>query len=88
MHSYFRALLLLASLATMSCGNADAHVDATGTVEFTNVDVAPIQTARLLRLDVAEGQTVHVGDTIAVLNSSALPFETRELEAALGQAAA
>jgi HlyD family secretion protein len=88
MPSYTQALLLLTCVATTSCAKDRGQIDATGTVEFTSVDVVPIRTARIVQLKVAEGERVSAGDTVAILNSPTLSFEIRELEAALGQAAA
>jgi HlyD family secretion protein len=47
-------------------GDSDA-VSATGTIEIVEVDVAPIATGRVVRVLVDDGDSVRVGDTLAIL---------------------
>jgi HlyD family secretion protein len=58
----------LASLLACGCAAADQDsVVATGTLEVVEVEVAPITTARVVRVLVDDGDSVRVGDTVAIL---------------------
>jgi HlyD family secretion protein len=62
----FRRWWLLLALA--SCNRAESgRIVATGTIEMTEVDVAPQVPARVATVRVEEGQTVRAGDTLATL---------------------
>ncbi|MCC6316697.1 MAG: HlyD family efflux transporter periplasmic adaptor subunit [Gemmatimonadaceae bacterium] len=67
--------LVLALVGLVACGDADDTTRATGTVELTETDVAPLSSGRVLRVLVDEGAVVHTGDTLVVLSQSALPPE-------------
>lgn len=61
----------LASLFACGCAGADQDsVVATGTLEVVEVDVAPITTARVMRVLVDDGDSVRVGDTVVILTQS------------------
>jgi HlyD family secretion protein len=61
----------LASLFACGCAGADQDsVVATGTLEVVEVDVAPITTARVMRVLVDDGDIVRVGDTVVILTQS------------------
>jgi len=61
-------LLWLIILAACACSGADPNqVVATGTLEVVEVDVAPMSTARVLRMLVDDGDSVRAGDTVAIL---------------------
>jgi len=61
-------VLCLIILAACACSGADKdHVVATGTLEVVEVDVAPMTTARVLRVLVDDGDRVRAGDTVAIL---------------------
>jgi HlyD family secretion protein len=78
-------ILLLALLP--SCRLADAH-EAVGTLEVTQVDLAPIVPARVIRILVDEGDPVHPGDTVAVLSQAGLPDQVAEANARVAAAEA
>lgn len=66
-----RILLLLLLCA---CRRDDAStIEGHGTIEVTESDVAPLSTARVLRVPVHEGDMVRRGDTLVVLSQSAMP---------------
>ena len=73
----------------------DAHaiqtdgIEAVGTVEIREHDVAPMTAARVVRLLVDEGAVVDAGDTVAVLSMSTLAadIEQRRARVATAQAA-
>ena len=70
-----RLTLLAVALAALAaaCRDADdATVEATGTLEVREHDVAPAVAARVLRVLVEEGDVVRAGDTLAVLGTPTL----------------
>lgn len=66
------ALLAAALLLAAACGDGGGET-AVGTVELTELDVAPTQPARVVAVRVDEGDTVRAGDTLAVLTQPSLP---------------
>ena len=81
-----RSLLLL-SVATLAC-SADEGTVARGWVEGREVDVGPMTSGRLIDVRVEEGDTVAVGDTIAVLTRDATAAESAVARARADAAAA
>lgn len=74
-----RALWLLAVLAC-ACNRAESDsVVANGTLEIVEVDVASLVTARVDRVLVEDGDSVRLGDTLAILSqpTSAASLEER-----------
>jgi membrane fusion protein YbhG len=66
-----KAWTLLVLAAAAGCGKAaEDRVIATGTIEMTEVDVAPQVTARVIAVNVDEGETVGAGDTLATLTQA------------------
>jgi len=81
-----RAFVLLLAMAP-AC--AEPHPNsASGTIEFTQTDVAATVPARIVRVLVEEGATVHAGDTIAVLEQTGLPQDIDQRRARLAAAEA
>ena len=79
---------LLLLLATgCSSGNSDA-IEAVGTVEIREHDVAPMTAARVVRLLVDEGDGVDAGDTVAVLSVSTLAADIEQRRARVATAQA
>jgi len=74
------AATLIAALALVSCRQ---EVQGSGTIELDEVDVASLVGGRLLALAVSEGDTVHAGDTLAVLDRGEV---AADLEAQIAQA--
>jgi HlyD family secretion protein len=67
------AAALLLAVALTACSRRDAAlVGGHGTVEVAEADIAPLVTARLLRVLVDEGDQVEAGDTVAILTQSTL----------------
>ncbi|HEX5632181.1 MAG TPA: HlyD family efflux transporter periplasmic adaptor subunit [Gemmatimonadales bacterium] len=82
-----RTVALLSLLALPACGSErDDRIVARGTIEVRETDVAPVTSARVLRVAVDEGQPVRAGDTLAVLTRAALPAN-REQQRARARAA-
>jgi HlyD family secretion protein len=61
---------------------------ADGTVELTQVDVAPFVSGRVVRVTVDEGAVVRRGDTLVVLAQSALPSDIDQRRARVSSAEA
>ncbi len=66
------AALLLLTLPLLAC---QKQVKGSGTIELDEVDIASLVGGRLVRLSVAEGDTVHLGDTLAVLDRGEVSAE-------------
>ena len=80
---------LLLSLALVSCAKPPADtVEATGTLEVVQVDVSPSSPGRVARMLVNEGDTVRVGDTLAVLTIPTLTGDVAQREAKAASAGA
>lgn len=62
-----KKLMLLATIAAAGCGGSPNTLRIAGTIEIREVRVAPLTAGRLVRLLKDEGDTVRVGDTIAIL---------------------
>jgi len=77
-------------LATVvACTRSDTNqVTADGTVELTQVDVAPFVSGRVTLVTVDEGATVRRGDTLVVLAQSALPADLDQRRARVSSAEA
>ncbi|HEX2077240.1 MAG TPA: HlyD family efflux transporter periplasmic adaptor subunit [Longimicrobium sp.] len=68
-------------LLILGACDPDAPPHATGTVEIVEIDVSPMQPARILEVRVREGDTVRAGQVLAVLEQPAT-----EGQVPLGQA--
>lgn len=73
----FRSLLLLALVlpALTSCSSDRGWVSGSGTLELDEVDMASQIGGRLTSLTVNEGDLVHAGDTLAVLDRGEIAAE-------------
>jgi HlyD family secretion protein len=72
--------MILPLLALAACRD-DGPRQATGTLEIVEVDVSPMQPARIVQVRVREGDTVRAGQVLAVLQQP-----TTEGQVPLGQA--
>ena len=68
------AIAVFAVAGLLSCAGAP-KVRGSGTIELDEVDVASLVGGRILRMAVAEGDTVHAGDTLAVLTRGEIAAE-------------
>ena len=76
-------------VATVACSRkASDQVTADGTVELTQVDVAPVVSGRVVLVTVDEGATVRRGDTLVVLAQSTLPADLEQRRARVASAQA
>lgn len=80
------ALVVIAATACRSDHSTD--IEATGTIEVVEVDVAPTATARVLRVFVDEGSTVRARDTVAILTTPTISATLDEQSARARGAAA
>jgi HlyD family secretion protein len=88
-HPRLQHLLWLCCLLVAACGREPEDlVLASGTVEATEVSVAPRVSGRLIELRVREGYTVSPGDTVALLARSELEGEVEGARARLDAARA
>jgi HlyD family secretion protein len=79
-----RAALLLVSLVLAACaGDDDTRLEASGTIEATDVTVSPLVTGPIVRLHVREGDRVRRGDVLARIDASDLELQREQLLAAL-----
>jgi HlyD family secretion protein len=77
-HLPFLALLLLTA-----CHKGGFERTFPGTLELNESDAAPLIGGRILAMRVDEGDTVHLGDTIAVLTQANLPAQVEQRRAIL-----
>ena len=80
-------IVVMACLTACSRGSS-ADVTADGTIELTQVDVAPFVSGRVVAVSVEEGATVRRGDTLVVLAQSALPADIDQRRARVASAEA
>lgn len=83
-----RSTLLLALLAIGCTRENPGIITAQGTIEVEETDVVTTVGGRITRFWPVEGQMVRAGDTIATLQSYALPDDLREREARVSRAEA
>ncbi|MDZ4862846.1 MAG: HlyD family efflux transporter periplasmic adaptor subunit [Gemmatimonadota bacterium] len=79
------ALPLLLALAGCGGGGTAARTFP-GTIELDESDAAPLVGGRVLTVRVTEGDTVRVGDTLAVLTQSQIPANLEDRRARLAAA--
>src|SRR5687767_11269574 len=81
--------VLAAAAALASCSRNDNDgMEAVGTVEIREHDVAPMTAARVVRLFVDEGAAVDAGDTVGVLAVSTLAADIDQQRARVATAQA
>src|SRR5262245_20092560 len=74
---------LAVSALFAGCGGSERGARGSGTIEMDEVDVASLVGGRVTRIAVQEGDSVHAGDTLAVLDQGevAASVEMRRAEA-------
>lgn len=77
-----RSSIIVGLLLITACGENSSPVSATGTIEYTQTDVAPNLSGRLGVLRAHEGDRVAAGDTLAILTAATMPADLQRLEAA------
>ena len=86
-----RALALGVTIAGLAAGcnrDGSSQLAADGTIELTQVDVAPFVSGRVIAVNVDEGAVVHRGDTLVVLAQSTLPADIEQRRARVSSAQA
>jgi HlyD family secretion protein len=88
--SFLRSFIccLITTVAAGCSDEDEARIEAVGTVEIREHDVAPLAAARVMRILVEEGASVEVGDTLAVLGIATLPADIEQARAQVGRAEA
>lgn len=79
------AALALGVLASPGCGDDGDPVEAMGTLEVIEVDVAPMAPARVVRVWRREGDTVRAGDTLVSLTQATVRPEVEASRARLAR---
>jgi HlyD family secretion protein len=72
---------LLASLLAASCGVAKKGIEASGTIEATEVRIASTVQGRILSMEAVEGATLKPGDLVARIDSEALDLQLGQAKA-------
>jgi HlyD family secretion protein len=81
--------LLLGIYFITGCNNKrSAEIDASGTLETVEVNVSSKVTGQLMKLNIAEGSKVQIGDTIAIIDHDMLSLQLRQAEAGVDVAEA
>jgi HlyD family secretion protein len=84
-----RAALLLSLFVAAGCTPATpSRIEATGTLEYVETDIAGTTGGRVVRVLVDEGDRVHAGDTLLVLEIPTLPAEIAQRRARVAAARA
>ena len=82
-----RTLAIALALSLVAgCNRAPDDTGASGTIEFTQTDVAGSVPARVERIFVEEGAVVRAGDTLAVLTQTGLPQDIQQRRSRVAQA--
>src|SRR5687768_997827 len=69
------------SLAGCNRSAGDDAIEAMGTIEVVETDVAPTAAGRVVRVWVDEGDAVDAGDTLVTLANTTLPADIEQLRA-------
>lgn len=83
--------LLLAGVLALTlagCSGRGPYVRASGMVEMDEIDVASLEGGRVVQIPVNEGDSVAIGDTVAVLHRGELTAQVQTQVAEAGRAAA
>ena len=80
--SPFTVHFLIAVAFLSACGKGSRPASATGTIEYTETDIAPDLGGRLGVLRAHEGDRVKAGDTLAILTAATMPADLKRQEAA------
>ena len=83
-----RRFATLIAAASIAACHRDVATTAVGTLEITPIDLAPMVPARVVRVNVQEGQAVRPGDTVAVLTQAGLGDQVSEARARVASAQA
>lgn len=76
------AIILLISVYACSGGEGNSKIEATGTIESTNVTISSKNAGEIKSIIADEGIQVNAGDTILVIDHEALGFQLEQATAA------
>lgn len=82
------AVVALAAWIAACRGSGDSAPGYPGTIEVNESDAAPLVAGRIIEIRVDEGDTVRVGDTLAILAQGTIPALYEDRRARLGAARA
>lgn len=83
-----RCLLFVVLALLTACERRSTEGLYPGTIELDESDVAPLLAGRIVEMRVEEGDSVRVGDTLAILTQSSVPAAVEERRARLAMARA
>jgi HlyD family secretion protein len=83
-----KSLAMMAMILLAACGGEKKGASATGSLEMVEVDLAPMQPARVVEMRVREGDTVRAGQVLAVLEQPATESQVPQTEASVSSARA
>ncbi len=75
--------ILAAGLIFVGCGNNDLTPGGSGLIEATSVLFSAQAAGQLLQLNFDEGDNIHTGDTIAIIDTTSVVLRLRQAEAAI-----
>ena len=75
------SIILLVSIYACSGGEGNSTIEATGTIESTNVTISSKNAGEIRSIIADEGAQVNVGDTILVIDHEALDFQLEQASA-------
>jgi len=78
---------LMIAILGLGCRETEGY-DASGTIEFTQTDVAGTVPARVEKILVEEGRDVSAGDTLVILRQTGLPQDIQQRRARVSAATA
>lgn len=78
-------LLLATGIFLSACGNneSDSYIEATGTIESTNVTISSKSPGEIISMLVDEGSLIAPGDTILVIDNEATGYQLKQAEASV-----
>ena len=80
--------VLVAAVGVACSRGSSTRITADGTIELTEVDIAPFVSGRIVSVRFEEGATVRQGDTLVVLAQSTLPADIEQRRARVESAEA
>jgi HlyD family secretion protein len=73
-------ILLALSTLLVACSNSENNFDATGNFEADEMIVSSEASGKIIKLDIAEGQTLQVGQVVGFIDTTQLYLRKKQLE--------
>jgi HlyD family secretion protein len=73
-------LQIFIALALVACSNSDNNFDATGNFEADEMIVSSEASGKIIKLEIAEGQTLQAGQVVGFIDSTQLYLRKKQLE--------